>query len=503
MATAGIAASFAGPLDSRDRDAVTALGRVLRTHGFAGAAVPAALGGPLRSKDFLRTDLSLYLRRLAASTPINTLIKLFMLDQWVEERSARAALAPLDLRDVRLMGLIEESSQGVRARVRLSSYCDLILAHDRYDGPSAHLSEDHVLDVNPTTVTLASLMVRRPARSALDLGTGCGVLALLAARHSERVVGIDLNARALNVAAFNGLLNGVDHVEWRQGNLFEPVAGTRFDLVVCNPPYVISPETQYVFRDSGRKGDALCEEVVRRVPDYLEDGGFASILCNWALAPGEAWSAPLRRWVERSRCDSWLLYGTAQDPLTYAAGWNRSPDRTRYEQALGDWTAYCDELGIASIGMGAVILRRRAEGVGWIRADSMPENAIEPCDVHVRRIFQSQDYLSTVHDDGALLAHAFQAADDLRLHHTLSLKNGEYVVDRSEIQLTGGLQFKGSVDAYTIHLMARCDGRRTVDEVVTELAMKGGAARDQVATACAAIVRRLVALGFLIPVTAR
>jgi len=67
--------------------------------------------------------------------------------------------------------------------------------------------------------------------------------------------------------------------------------------------------------------------------------------------------------------------------------------------------------------------------------------------------------------------------------------------------LTGGFRFQGAVDAYTIHLMARCDGHRTVNEVVTELAQKGGVARGQVASACAAIVRRLVALGFLIPAT--
>jgi hypothetical protein len=310
MVSVGAPATFAGPLDARDRDAVIALRRVLYTHGFAGAAVPSALGGPLRSKNFLRADLSLYLRRLAALTPINTLIKLFVLDQWVEE-SAVLALAPLDLSDVRMMGLVEEGPQGVRARVRLSSYCDLILAHDRYDEQSARLSEDHVLDVNPTTITLASLMVRRPARSALDLGTGCGVLALLAARHSERVVGIDLNARALNLAAFNSLLNGVE--PWNGARAaFEPVAGSCFDLVVCNPPYVISPGA-YVFRDSGRKGDAL---FVRSHPPHARLPRGRQVRLdpgNWARAPGEdGQRRPLAG--RRSSCDSWLLHSNTQDP---------------------------------------------------------------------------------------------------------------------------------------------------------------------------------------------
>ena len=68
---------------------------MLDAHGFATAAVPAALGGTLRSDFHLRVDLPLYLRRLAGPAPINTLIKLFVLDQWVDRDAARRALENL------------------------------------------------------------------------------------------------------------------------------------------------------------------------------------------------------------------------------------------------------------------------------------------------------------------------------------------------------------------------------------------------------------------------
>ena len=67
----------------------------------------------------------------------------------------------------------------------------------------------------------------------------------------------------MNIAAFNAAINGITNVEWRLGSLFEPVAGERFDLIFSNPPYVISPDSQFIFRDGGRQGDALCEEMVR------------------------------------------------------------------------------------------------------------------------------------------------------------------------------------------------------------------------------------------------
>jgi methylase of polypeptide subunit release factors len=504
MNTLGTVANFAGPLDARDRETIVALRRVLDAHGFATAAVPAAMGGTLRSDFHLRVDLPLYLRRLAGPAPINTLIKLFVLDQWVEESAARRALAPLDLGDVRALGLIEKDEErGVRARVRLSGYRDLVLAHDRYDEQLRVLQPDHVLDVNPTSVTLANLTVRRHVRSALDVGTGCGVLALLAARHADRVVATDTNARALNLASFNGQLNGIEHIEWRMGSLFEPVVGCRFDLIVCNPPCVISPDSQYVFRDSGRKGDAICGEIVRRLPDHLEEGGFASMLCNWTMARDEEWPSPLRRWVEGTGCDAWLLCSTTHDPLTYAAFWNRTQERERYEQALDRWVAYCRELNVDAIGLGAVILRRKAGGPVWVRTSSLPESPIDTCDSQIQRVFRAEDYLASIRTDAALLAHTFVVADDHRVIQTLAPTDDAYESVNAEIELTGGFRTRGSVDAYTVRLLARCDGRRSLNEIVSELAWGGGPPRDQIATASAAIVKRLVAAGFLIPADER
>lgn len=500
MQTAGAQTLFEGPLTAADARVVAEFRRVLVRHDFAGAAVPAAFGAALPGGKFHhRDDLPLYLRRLAAPAPINTLIKLFVLDQALDEAVVRDAIAPLDVAGLRQMGLVEDAGSGIRATVRLSGYSGLVLAHDRHDEETGTLRDDHVLDVNPTTVMLANLMVRRPVHTALDIGTGCGVLALLAARHSDRVVATDTNARALNLAAFNACLNGIDNVEWRQGSLFEPVEGARFDLIVCNPPYVISPESRYLFRDGGRRGDALSEEIVRRMPAYLEEGGFATILCNWGLRDGEEATAPLRRWVEGSGCDAWLLWSSTPDPLTYSAMWTRNRNRAAYDAALERWAAYFVELGIASIGLGGVVLRRRSAGRNWVHADQLPEHPIAEGDVHIQRIFETHDRLAPLTDE-QLLDRAFLIADDHRLQQTLAFQNGEYRTLHANVQLEGGLAFRGSVDPYTINLLARCDGRRRLADIAVDLAEKGGADREQIARACVTIARRLASLGFLKPI---
>ena len=116
-------------------------------------------------------------------------------------RSAGGALADVDLRRARrdrpARGSRRRRAGAVRARSRFDG---LVVASDH---SAARLREDHVLQIGPATRTLAALTVRRPVEAALDLGTGSGVQAFLAARHSERVVGVDLNPRALRVARLN------------------------------------------------------------------------------------------------------------------------------------------------------------------------------------------------------------------------------------------------------------------------------------------------------------
>src|SRR3989440_38649 len=283
-----------GPADPGASERLACLRQIFDAVGYTGPAARAALGAEL-GPSYRRADLPLYLERLTAATPLNTLIKVFGLFLWVDEAELRAAVAPLEPDELVALGVVERSGHRVRAAVGLSARSDILLAHDRYDAEAPDPSRDHVLGVNTAAVTVESLTVRRRVRSALDLGCGGGIQALFAARHSEHVIAVDKNPRALDFTRFNAQLNGLRNVEGRQGDLFEPVAGLRFDLIVCNPPYVISPESRYTFRDSGRRGDALCEDVVRRAPAHLEEGGFATILCNWTLRAGEEWSAALRR----------------------------------------------------------------------------------------------------------------------------------------------------------------------------------------------------------------
>ena len=73
----------------------------------------------------------------------------------------------------------------------------------------------------------------------LDMGTGSGVCAVFAARHARRVVAVDINPVAARCADINARLNQLEHrIEVRHGDLFAPVAGECFDLILFNPPFL-------------------------------------------------------------------------------------------------------------------------------------------------------------------------------------------------------------------------------------------------------------------------
>jgi len=56
-----------------------------------------------------------------------------------------------------------------------------------------------------------------------------------------------------------------------EGDLFGPALGKSFDLVISNPPFVVSPERRYIYRDSDLEGDEICRKIVREAPRFLSE----------------------------------------------------------------------------------------------------------------------------------------------------------------------------------------------------------------------------------------
>ena len=100
-----------------------------------------------------------------------------------------------------------------------------------------------VLIPRPETELLVDLALARKPASVVDIGTGSGAIALAIKRHlpAARVVATDTSAAALEVARRNAVRFGVE-IELRHGPWFEPLAGERFEAIICNPPYVVADD---------------------------------------------------------------------------------------------------------------------------------------------------------------------------------------------------------------------------------------------------------------------
>lgn len=470
--------------------------KVLADAGYSQTALAETLGISYAHE---RQNVEIVYRRVRTDSPYNILVCLFWLGRAVSESSLHKELANLDVEELVGIGLLNRQDGMVRSAAKLLPYHELLLVSDFTPEIHRELSADHVLGVGAASLTLGSLTVRRKVKTALDIGTGAGIQAFLADRHADHVIGTDTNLRALNFARFNAKLNGIDGIEWREGSLYEPVAEQKFDLIVSNPPYVISPESRFVFRDANLPGDAVSEQVVRGAGQRLSEGGFACILFNWHHQDETDWDSRPKSWMSNTGCDGWLICFKITEPLTYAADWlsvgQNSPDYGRY---LDEWMAYYEQMGIGRISAGGIIMRRRSQQPNWFQAHAIDKGrSIGSCGDQIERIFAAEDLLQTITDDRQLLEQRLLFDERHRLEHQLAVRDGCWAVNSEHLYASEGIPFAGNMDMYIANLLAGCDGRRTLRELIEGVASRTQTDLKTVTPACLATVRKLMQAGFL------
>jgi hypothetical protein len=437
-------------------------------------------------------ELPSYLRRLGDADELAVLLRLFLLGVPVT-RARLDELVSTQLQ-TRLTGagLLLPDAEVVHGAARLVPHDELLIASDHAGAAEAHA--DHVPGVHRPSVALAHLTVRGQGERALDLCTGNGIQAILLAAHAGHVVATDVNVRALAYAAFNAALNGAGNVETRAGSFFEPIEGEQFDLVVANPPYVVSPESTYLFRDGGMSGDAVSEHVVRATPAALAPGAFASVLIAWALDPDDPAERP-QNWLEGSCCDAFLLHTSTDDPIETATVWNRDLlDRPEsYAEALDRWLAYYRELGIEHLGYACLVLRKRGDGRdGWLEALQLPRAALRPAGRHVRQLFETHDRLSEIDSDTVLLDRRLRVVDDAVVTQDTRFAGGRWHAENLTLRLENGLPFSAELDPPTARLIRELDGTRTLSE-----ALAAAVDSDATRQTGLSLARRMLEIGFL------
>jgi methylase of polypeptide subunit release factors len=448
-------------------------------------------------------------------SPVATLVKLFVLQEDVDRGAAAAALP---LADALAGGLVEQDPTGdaVRALVDIRPYgesdVDWWLVSDLgaglVTGLNAPMRPDYVLGVGGASTTLAQLTVRTPVESALDVGTGCGVQALHLSRHTRRVTATDLNTRALDFARLTVALSlGQDEarrIDLRGGSLFEPVAGERYDLIVSNPPFVISPESaagqgRFTYRDAGLPGDELCRRFLEKAPAHLAEDGYCQILANWLHVDGQDWRERLAPWVRGTGCDAWVVQRELQDPAEYAELWLRDSGDQASPRYVERYQAYLDYFAanrIEAVAFGWIILRNTGAEQPTIRLEELTRQIEQPLGAHVPEWFERHAFLADT-DDEQLLGTALRVAPGVVLEQIAETGDGGWRPTGTRLRQTGGLRASGEIDAVGIGVVGAADGERPLGELLDRIAAQFGLEPATLRTGALDAVRALIEQGFL------
>ncbi|MGH3001285.1 MAG: methyltransferase [Gaiellaceae bacterium] len=449
------------PQPQPDRDAAARLGATLRRIDYSEETIVELLGEDGPAADL--ADVPVHERRLRRRPcGLATATRLLLLQLPVSVADAVEALGRDGVDALLALQLARAEDGGLRPRARLVPAEGLLLSFDRF-ARGAGDPVGYVASYTPTASWLAALTPRRRVSRALDVGTGNGVQALLAARHADHVVATDVNARALAFTEINAALNGFDNVETRLGSLFEPVQGERFDLIACNAPYVVSPESRWQYRDGGLPADELSERVVRQAAASLADDGLAALLVSWVAETEEDPDVRLDGWLDGCGCDAWALGLHGSEPLDHAAGWNEHLEGEALAAALDEWTAYFDSLGIGWISEGAVLLHRRDGAAHIFRADPAEPDDLEFAGEQVERVFASYARLAALAGESDLLDGTPALAKSVLVEHRR--ESGSRDAD-TWLVLDEGTYDEYELDPDVAEVVALLDGSLTLGRAV-------------------------------------
>lgn len=501
-----------------DEGLVRALTQDLTAAGFSVDGVDSLLG-PMAAGALRRDEIAAARWTLERQPPgpLALLVRLFLFGDWCLAEDVDEALPQCRTSGLARLGLVEVATTDAVAEVHaafdLRPYRQSDQAADWWvvsdlgeENTGSVLDLEHVIGIGQASLLLAQATVPRPVQAALDLGTGCGVQALHLRTHAASVTATDLSERARQVARLTFALNGLTDIEVLGGDLLTPVAGRSFDLVVSNPPFVITPRDRkvptYTYRDAGRVGDRLVSDLIADVGEVLAPGGLAQMLGNWEIRDGRSWTERVGGWLERATgpdggpLDAWIIQRDVLDPAQYAQLWARDGgvQSARSHEALV--RAWLDDLAgreVTAVGMGLILLRRPGPGTRPLRYLEEVLSPIRgPLGAHLDACWQAHDRLPAT--DAGLLDTRLTVGDVIEQRDHLP---GAGDPTGILLRQNDGFGRQVRVDTALAAVVGACDGTLTLGQITGAVADLLDLSGPELDATVPSAVRDLVIQGFL------
>jgi methylase of polypeptide subunit release factors len=408
----------ASRLDSLAPSRWRALGERLRETLAPDRVRPVNAIAPSGFDPVRMTILRWHLRR--RSDVASAAMRLFLYRDALSDDEARAVLGDaLDLARAVDIGLLAASGPGRVISPWMFGRADdlLVLYDDQIHGGDA------VMGLSHTTSDLcrAALPARRVG-GVLDIGCGAGTAALLCAARAERVVGTDINPRAVTLARINAHINGVTNAEFRAGDLFAPVAGETFDLVVSQPPFLAQPDgvAAQTKLHGGARGDELPLRLLRELPPHLAPTARAVVLVEWPVIDGEPVERRVRAVLPQADARVLQIECPPASVDDHCAGYALAEIASfgpKFEARFAERRDHFERMNVRKLQMALTVIDRKARARhGWTSSLAIrpfPEVALSSA--RIDAIVRARDLLCQ--DDAALLAARLRVPEGTRLVH--------------------------------------------------------------------------------------
>ncbi len=424
---------------------------------------------------------------------------LFQFQLPLSEEAAADALAPANLSALVSAGLLAIHNSSVTARFRIVPCLDTLVVCDLKPIGQA-LSDDFVMGASASSSVVLNSTIRKHSGRTLDLCSGSGIQAMVAATHSDAIVAVEQNWRAIQLGEFSALLNGRTNVEFRESDFYSAVEGEHFDLIVANPPFVISPGREFQFRDGGLGADRVTAHVVRNAPRFLAEGGMFLTLCDVANFTGTSFEQHVSEWAAGSGCDMAVVRGVSAPMREYPIGWlydESQHDPAAYLAKFRTWVEYYQREGIESMTACVIVLRRRTSPSNWFHATPEVVDLIRLTGDEVARIFAAVDFLHANPSNADLLSQCLILNEKVRFDQRLVRDGEAWGLRECALALSDEHAKPVPTDPYMGSICSRLNGLTPLGEIINQMAAALRTSADGLAAQIVPVIRGLIERGYV------
>jgi methylase of polypeptide subunit release factors len=414
-------------------------------------------------------------------------------------RRGAAPMLPLDeLAALGVVAPLSSDSTSVAGTVMLYPAHDLYIVSDRVspvEGEPGPPPEDIVYPaIIPNTDLFLDLCRPGPCDSFLDLCSGTGIGALVAARAGARhAYAFDITERSTHFAEFNCRINGITNVTSARGDVYEPAGELTFDRIVAHPPYVPVYRPQLIFDSGGQDGEQITRRIVEGLPRYLRPGGRFH-----ALMMGSDRDQPfehrLREWLgsEEREFDVAFVNRRTLAPREYAA--EAVIKRKGPVEDITAWRAMFDGLHVQALVYGFVTIQRRdcLRPVFTVRRQSGPRSGSAE---HAWLV--DWETVASANEPEQLLSARLRASPEARLRLEHRIAEGAWIPEVYHLETEYPFSMEMRAQAWTAHLLTCADGSLTSAKLLEKLKADGALHPDTPAAEFARMLAVLVSGGFL------